>query len=78
MPKVRAEELADMVEDRGGVTLKGIDAYVVEAENDVECSAFEGRYNMVLGTFTVLTFNDSFGEENYILLNPECEVEVLS
>lgn len=76
--KVRAEEIADMIDgaDVLGVSLVGIDGFVIEAENDVDCRAFEGTYNVALGTFTVLTFNDSMGEENYILLSPDTEVEV--
>lgn len=50
--------------------------YVVEVEPDTECSAFTGRYNAALGTFTVLTFHDQDGEENYALLTPESRVTV--
>lgn len=75
--RVRAEEIADMIDDDNlGVSMTGVDGFIIEAENDVECRAFEGMYNVALGKFTVLTFNDSDGEENYMLLNPDCEVEV--
>lgn len=50
--------------------------YVVEVEHDLECSAFTGRYNALLGTFTVVTGHDEQGEENYLLLNPDVMVEV--
>src|SRR5690349_17974657 len=60
-----------------GSMLPGMgNGYVVEVENDVECSAFTGRYNVVLGTFTVLTWHDVEGNEEYALLSPETLVEV--
>jgi hypothetical protein len=54
--KLMACEIVDAVEDGDDVFLPGVGyGYVIEAENEVECSAFTGRYNVVLGTFTVLT-----------------------
>jgi len=75
--KVEASEIADLLDDGNEVFLPGLDnGYVIEAENDVECSSFTGRYNVMLGTYTVLTFNDQDGNENYALLSPDSMVEI--
>lgn len=75
--KLMASEIADLVDDGADVFLPGVGyGYVIEAENEVECSAFTGRYNAVLGTFTVLTFNDQDGNENYLLVSPDTMMEV--
>jgi hypothetical protein len=61
-----------------GMSFKGIDGYMFEVEHDLECSVFTGSFNISLGKYTVVTFHDSDGEENYMLLNPDVEVEVQS
>lgn len=59
------------------VFLPGLgDGYVVEVEQDVDCRAFSGTYNVAIGNYTVVTFHDSDGEECYMLLTPECALEV--
>lgn len=75
--RVAASEIADMLDNSEEVFLPGLGCgYVIEAENDVDCVAFEGRYNVSLGTFTVLTFHNQDGDEEYTLLSPDTMVEV--
>jgi hypothetical protein len=50
-------------------------AYVIEVE-ETECSAFTGRYNVILGTYTVVTYNDADGDEGYLLLTPATTVTI--
>lgn len=54
------------------------DAYVFEVEHDQGVNSFSTRgYDTYLGdNWTVVTFHDAQGEENYMILNPECRVEV--
>lgn len=60
-----------------GDTLPGLDdGYVFDVEVDIEVSAFTGRYNSLLGTFTVITFHDSEGEENYLIVNSDVPIEI--
>jgi len=65
---------------REGHSIPGLDAYVIEVEEGNGYLSYPSTsYGMAAAMpqdTLLITFNDSQGDENYILLSPECMVEV--
>lgn len=61
-----------------GDMLPGVgNGYVFEVEHEEGVNSFSTHgYDTYLGEFTVVTFHDQFGDENYMILNPDCMIEV--
>lgn len=51
--------------------------YVVEVETgDAVLSTASSQYHVSMGEKTVITFHDQLGNEQYLVLDPEFEIEV--
>lgn len=69
---VPAEEVTN------GDYLPGLDnGYVIESEEtEVSTFAASDRYNMLLGTFQVITFNTANGDEAYLIVPVDMPVTI--
>lgn len=79
--RITAAELPELLEEHEGVTITGLDnAYVFEAKTGNGYLTYPSTgsgYDAAMPEDTVVvTFHDRYGEENYLLLNPEMPLEV--
>jgi hypothetical protein len=63
-----------------GMTIRGINAYVVEVETSNGYTTYPSTgygYDAAMPDDTVVvTFHDAYGEENYLLLSPQTPLDV--
>lgn len=68
---------SELTED---MLIPGVDAYVVEVETGdgyLSYPSTDTGMNAAMPVDTILvTYHDSNGNENYLLLDPECRIEV--
>lgn len=75
---MKIRETIEVSELRAGDMLPGVgNGYVFEVEHEEGVNSFSTRgYDTYLGEFTVVTFHDAEGDENYMILNPNGFIEV--
>jgi hypothetical protein len=66
-----ARQTIEAEQAQEGDSIPGLDnAYVIDVET-TELRAFSGTYNVSLGVMTAITFNDRYGNEGYLLVEPD-------